>query len=171
MDSKNYLPPRGKVENKSFFSFDNDEEISEMVSGKLSQTVLIVEDDIPTNKLFQYYLSSGLRGKSEFEGEIIAVYDGKQAVEQCRIHAPELIFMDLNLPVKDGISAIEEIRSSGFTNPIIVITNFARVATETCYKVGADVVMSKPVSKRGFIRQFKKFYKGSEKSTELTGGH
>ncbi|MCH8011548.1 MAG: response regulator [Candidatus Marinimicrobia bacterium] len=113
--------------------------------------ILIVEDDIPTNRLFQFFL------KSNFDGEIISAHDGYEAVEKCIEHQPELIFMDINMPYKDGITAIQEIRTSGYTNPIVVISSYSDSTKKKCYDAGADAVITKPIAREDFLGLVKKF--------------
>jgi len=125
---------------------------------KSKPTILIAEDDVPTNRLFQIYL------KSEFKGKVVSAYNGDQAVEQCQVHEPELILMDVNMPYKDGITAIKEIRASGYENPIVVITAYPETKKE-CLKAGADILIPKPVGKAEFLKQLDKILKDTEKLT------
>ena len=127
--------------------------------GRDTDKIIIADDDIPTTKLFQFYLK-----KSGFKGEIVPAYNGIEAIEQCWSHHPELIFMDINMPFKDGITAIEEIRAGGFTNPIVVITAYPE-SEKRCFEAGANAVVSKPVSKEVFLNQVEKFFKTIEKVT------
>lgn len=113
--------------------------------------ILIAEDDIPTNRLFQFFL------KSNFDGEIISVYDGYEAVEKCIEQQPELIFMDIDMPYKDGITAIQEIRTNGFTNPIVVISSYSDSRKKKCYDAGANAVIIKPIGREDFLSLIKKF--------------
>ena len=131
-----------------------------MKSKKLNAKVLIADDDIPTTKLFRFYLKN-----SGFNCEVIPAHNGVEAIEQCWSHLPEIIFMDINMPYKDGITAIEEIRAGGFTNPIVVITAYPE-SEERCLKAGANAVVSKPVSRENFLKQFKKFCKNVKGKSE-----
>ena len=122
---------------------------------ELAATILIADDDIPTTKLFSLYLKN-----SGFSGEIIPAYNGIEAVEKCWLYYPELVFIDINMPFKDGISAIEELRAGGFTHAIVVITSYSEFEKQ-CLAAGADVVLSKPVSRDEFLKQVKKFLQRS----------
>ncbi|MGM0832380.1 chemotaxis-specific protein-glutamate methyltransferase CheB [Halomonas qinghailakensis] len=80
-------------------------------------------------------------GDIEIVGEAT---NGREAVELARRLAPQLITMDLNMPVMDGLSAIEEIMHTKGV-PILVVSD--RSDAETAYRaldVGALEVMQKP---------------------------
>ncbi|WP_394426969.1 chemotaxis-specific protein-glutamate methyltransferase CheB [Vreelandella stevensii] len=88
-----------------------------------------------------------LRDLLTCEGDIDIVGEasnGQQAVELAKRLAPQLITMDLNMPVMDGLSAIEEIMHTKGV-PILVISD--RADAQSAYKaleVGALEVMPKP---------------------------
>ena len=56
--------------------------------------------------------------------EILAVADGREALRCARLHRPDLILMDLDMPVMDGRAAIRHLRTDPrtFRIPIIVLT-------------------------------------------------
>jgi CheY-like chemotaxis protein len=69
-----------------------------------------------------------LRRRLEKAGyEIITAIDGKEAVHAARQHRPDLIIMDLDMPVMDGRAAIRAVRNDPrtFRTPIIVLTAHA----------------------------------------------
>jgi len=111
--------------------------------------ILVVDDDVAINQLFRYYL------KSEFKGEIIAAYNGADAVDKCLNHQPDLVFMDIMMPEKDGLTTIRELRASGFANPIIVITSFHEANENLCYTSGATEIMRKPVNRHQVLNQLR----------------
>ncbi len=119
--------------------------------------VLIVEDDKAVNKLFEFYL------RSEFNGTILSAYDGVSGVEKCLKYQPDVVFMDIKMPFKDGITAIQELRDAGFQNPIFVFTAYNDTLTERSLEAGANVVIPKPVWRDEFLKQFRRFYKVDEK--------
>lgn len=113
--------------------------------------ILIAEDDIPTNALFQAFLRSGFRGK------IISTYNGLEAVEKCLKYHPNLVFMDINMPVKDGITAIRDLRSQGFNNPIVVVSAYGDQERMKAYAVGANSVTTKPIDRVRFLGKIEEF--------------
>lgn len=55
---------------------------------------------------------------------VAAVRDGRSAIEQARAHHPDLVVMDVKMPVLDGISAAETIGSEGLA-PVVMLTAFS----------------------------------------------
>ena len=58
--------------------------------------------------------------------EPVLAEDGQEAIEMAKEHSPSLIFMDLSMPVMDGIEATEVLRScEGFADtPIVALTAY-----------------------------------------------
>ena len=102
----------------------------------MATTVLIVEDDRNIAELLQMYL--------EKEGYAVTIAnDGGQGLEKFRAIKPDLVLLDVMMPVMDGITAIARIRE--FSNvPIILLT--AKSETEDMVlglNVGADDYITK----------------------------
>lgn len=111
-----------------------------------NRSIMIVEDDNSVNMLYQYFL------QREYTGTIISASEGQNAIEQCEVHQPELIFMDINMPVRNGIDAIRELRKRGFSNPIVIITS-NNIHTENFQHLEVDAILQKPINKIDIIRQ------------------
>jgi CheY-like chemotaxis protein len=105
--------------------------------------VLIV-DDIPQNRLLLTEIVSDL-GHAYAEA-----CDGKEAIEYLKNHHCDLIFMDLNMPVLNGVEATKRIRSwkpYSWKNdiPIIAITAYnPQEFFKNYYDVGFNHLISKP---------------------------
>ena len=65
--------------------------------------ILLVEDE----KLLSGYIAKGLQNSGY---AVDAVYDGEEALYEYSINEYDLIVLDLNLPKKDGIEVLQEIR-------------------------------------------------------------
>ena len=101
--------------------------------------VLIAEDDHQLRELLELSLLDRYR--------LSLVEDGLQAVECVQREAPDLILMDIKMPKLDGWGAIQEIRSRGFTTPIIVMTGFSDCWNEmNAQRLGVKKYVSKPFS-------------------------
>lgn len=101
--------------------------------------VVMVDDSQLTRDVLRDILTHD--GDIEIVGEAT---NGQEAVDMARRLAPQLITMDLNMPVMDGLSAIEEIMHTKGV-PILVISD--RSDAETAYRaleVGALEVLPKP---------------------------
>jgi two-component system, cell cycle response regulator DivK len=105
------------------------------------QTILLVEDNEPSR--------DALRRRLERRGFRVGVaVDGREAVANARAQLPDLILMDLGLPIIDGWEATRQIKLDAVTRhiPIIVLSAHAMVADrEQSLAAGADDFDSKPV--------------------------
>jgi CheY-like chemotaxis protein len=77
--------------------------------------VLYVDDSEETLEVIQIILA-----KSGYQ--ILTASSGKQAVEVCSKEQPDLVLMDINMPDLDGFASIQLLRSSGYNNPVIMLT-------------------------------------------------
>ncbi len=77
---------------------------------------------------------------------VVRAFDGGQAVEMAHSEKPDLILMDMSLPVKNGETAIAEIKASETTRhiPIIALTAHA-MSSDTQKAMKADDVETKPI--------------------------
>jgi two-component system, cell cycle response regulator DivK len=103
--------------------------------------LLLVED----NEESREGLSRHLRRKGY--GVLIAV-DGRQGVEAARADAPDLILMDMSLPVLDGWAATRELKADPRTRgiPVIALTAHAMAGDrERALEAGCDEYDTKPV--------------------------
>ena len=106
------------------------------------KTILIVEDEV-TNYLF---IKEVLKNDAF---QLIHVENGKEAVDTIKANDKiDLILMDLNMPVMNGIEATKEIRTFNTNVPIIALTANAMVGDrEKVLSAGCNDYLSKPVSK------------------------
>jgi signal transduction histidine kinase/ActR/RegA family two-component response regulator len=107
-------------------------------------TILVVED----NRINQTVLSHQLRNL----GYAVEVAEnGAEAVEKVKTSRYDLIFMDVQMPVMDGLQATQEIRSLGEnlgSTPIVAVTaNAFQSEREKCFAFGMDGYLTKPVDK------------------------
>jgi response regulator NasT len=77
--------------------------------------------------------------------------DGQQAVEQARELRPDLVILDIQMPVLDGLSAAEQIAGARIA-PVIVLTAFSqRELVERARDAGAMAYLVKPFSKNDLV--------------------
>ena len=107
----------------------------------MAKTVLVVEDDRNISQLLQLYL--------EKQGyTVAAAYDGGEAVKQFDAVKPDLVLLDLMLPVMDGWGVCRAIRQRGKT-PIIMLTAKGEVDDRVHgLEQGADDYITKPFEMR-----------------------
>jgi two-component system, cell cycle response regulator DivK len=109
--------------------------------------VLVVDDHDDNRELFATVLrDAGF--------VVITARDGAEGVELAARERPNIVLMDLAMPVMDGFDAIERLRSEdhGRGMLIIVASAFAdRASRQRAAKVGADAFLAKPCSPRDLI--------------------
>ena len=74
--------------------------------------------------------------------------DGQQALEHARANPLDLILMDLEMPVMDGLESIRAIRALGSARPLRIVGLSAHAddsVRERCIAAGADAYLVKPV--------------------------
>src|SRR6185295_1217767 len=80
--------------------------------------------------------------------EVIVAVDGKQGVEMAKSEQPDIILMDLSLPVLDGWEATRSIKANESTRsiPVIALTSHAMAGDRSkALEAGCDEYDTKPV--------------------------
>ncbi|MGM0508095.1 MAG: response regulator [Fusobacteriota bacterium] len=130
-----------KVLNKSKDKFEEKEKPHVNTNKNSEKTILIVEDDeVNRNTLINMLDSIG-------DYNIRVAIDGSEAVKSYKKYSPDIIFMDLQLPKKDGLTAYKEIReiSNDKDFKVIALTAYARDEDrQKCLDAGMDKFVSKP---------------------------
>ena len=106
--------------------------------------MLVVDDDAKTVAAISLYLE-----RAGFE--TIAAYDGRRALEAARLEAPDLVVLDLMLPLVDGREVCRRLRAESAV-PIVMLT--ARATEEDVLAgldLGADDYVAKPFSPRELV--------------------
>jgi DNA-binding response OmpR family regulator len=105
-----------------------------------SPQILIVEDDVP--------LADFLRRQLEAEHyKVSLAHDGKLAIENLSSSNYDLVILDLNLPVIDGVTVLKQLRPSKPNLPVLVLTARSRVEDRVeSLDTGADDCLMKPFS-------------------------
>ncbi len=103
--------------------------------------ILLVED----NEMNRDMLSRRLKRKGY---DLVIAVDGGQGVEMARSEKPDLILMDMSLPVKDGWTATRELKADEATKniPVIALTAHAMSGDrEQALEAGCDDYDTKPI--------------------------
>ena len=103
----------------------------------MARNILVVEDDRNISDLIRMYM--------EKEGfEVRSAYDGGKAIEEFEKQAPDLVLLDIMLPVMDGWAVCRKIRETSKV-PIIMLTAKGEVNDRiTGLEMGADDYIVKP---------------------------
>ncbi len=111
-------------------------------------TILFAEDD----ENVQLLISRKLR--SNFN--VISSPDGAQALEIIRSRSIDLLIADIEMPVMDGFTLLQNIRKLGFQFPVIILTaNQSFDAKRTGFSKGTDDFLTKPVDPEELVWRIK----------------
>ncbi|HEW98247.1 MAG TPA: response regulator [Beggiatoa sp.] len=115
-----------------------DENVSTATEAKAK--ILIVDDNADIRNLMEIYLEDG--GYAA-----ITAGDGAEAIILALQTEPDLVLMDMQMPVTSGYEAVQQLRSDNFTKPIIALSA-STLAQDKSYalEVGCDHYLVKPVS-------------------------
>ena len=107
----------------------------------MAKVILIVDDEPKNLKLFGDLLQ-------KFGYTTIEATDGKQGVELAQASKPDLILMDIQMPVMDGLEATRILKAGATTRniPIIALTSYAMAGDkERMLGAGCDWYLTKPI--------------------------
>ena len=125
---------------------------------RLTKTVLIVEDNELNMKLFHDLL--------EAHGyHTVGTRNGGEAMTLARIHHPDLILMDIQLPEVSGLEVTKWIKSDPALRhiPVIAVTAFAMKGDEERIRQGGcEAYLSKPISVAKFMETIRRFLNSAD---------
>ncbi|MEK7774210.1 MAG: response regulator [Deltaproteobacteria bacterium] len=104
--------------------------------------ILIIDDSPIARKILRKCLPEG------HDFELFEACNGQEGLEKFKELSPDVTFLDLTMPVMDGVTALEEIRK--FNENAVVIVNTADIQIKSINKVldrGALMVLRKPPTK------------------------
>ena len=121
----------------------------------MARNILVVEDDRNISELIRMYL--------EKEGfEVRLAYDGGKAVEEFEREQPDMVLLDIMLPVLDGWQVCQRIRQRAKT-PIIMLTAKSDVTDRiTGLEMGADDYLVKPFEMKELMARINAVLRRSE---------
>src|SRR6516225_8935574 len=128
--------------------------------------ILIIEDERP--------LTEPLTCNLEREGfEVFVAHDGQDGLRQAQLKLPDLIVLDLMLPLKPGLEVCRELRMGPRTRdiPIIMVTAKAEESDQLVgFATGADDYVTKPYSMKVLIQRIKKELRRAQLQEEAPAG-
>ncbi len=119
--------------------------------------ILVVEDSTDIQILLRRIL--------EGAGAVVALADnGEEGMKVVFETSYDVVLMDVQMPVKDGCQAVEEMRALGYQGVVIALTaNAMKEEQDRCLKAGYNAHLSKPIRRQDLIRNIVKI---SEKILE-----
>jgi two-component system, cell cycle response regulator DivK len=146
-----------KIQNSLGFSLFNPKSKIEnpkcQGEGRAMRKTILVVDDTEWNRDLVVQLL-------EDDYTVLQAVDGEEAVRKTQEDKPDLILMDLGMPVMDGWEATRKIKANDALKhiPIIAVTSHAMVGDEIeARKAGCDDYLPKPIDENELLNKIKKF--------------
>ncbi|MGT2801191.1 DNA-binding response regulator, OmpR family, contains REC and winged-helix (wHTH) domain [Streptococcus henryi] len=111
--------------------------------------VLIAEDEVQMNRVLTTALTH--------EGyEVDSVFDGQAAIDLAEENAYDVMVLDIMMPIKSGLEAVQEIRQTGNQTHIIMLTAMAEIDDRVNgLDSGADDYLTKPFSLKELLARLR----------------
>jgi len=119
----------------------------------MRKRILVIEDQEDNRQILRDLLTSA-------DFEVIEAADGEAGLAAAAAHRPDLILMDIQLPLMDGYEATRRIKANPALRaiPIIVITSYALSGDdEKARAAGCDAYFSKPFSPRQLLAKVREY--------------
>jgi two-component system, cell cycle response regulator DivK len=119
----------------------------------MNKRILVVEDQDDNRRIMRDLLTSA-------GFDLIEATNGEEGVQLAEKERPDLILMDIQMPVLDGYAATRRIKAvAGLQDiPIIVVTSYALSGDdEKAREAGADGYVAKPFSPRQLLTKIREF--------------
>ncbi|WP_439881389.1 response regulator transcription factor [Pontibacter sp. MBLB2868] len=127
-----------------------------------SYKVLVVDDDQDIVELLQYNLTK--------EGYDVSVADnGKKAIEVAQAVKPDVILMDVMMPILDGIAACRQLREMSefkHTHIIFLTARSEEFSEVAAFEAGADDFITKPIKPRALLSRLAAFARRESQQEE-----
>jgi CheY-like chemotaxis protein len=109
--------------------------------------VLVVDDHPVNRRVIRLFLAP-------FECELFEAENGKEALDALEAEPVDIVLMDVNMPVMDGLEATRRLRADPrFAQlPVIALTaDVMSAQIKTCLAAGADAHVAKPIDLRNLL--------------------
>jgi len=126
------------------------------------QTILIIEDERSIQEALTYSLQ-----KEGFD--VISATDGQEGLNRAQVSLPDLIILDLMLPVMEGLQVCRQLRGNSKTQDIRILMLTARgeeVDEIVGFNMGADDYVTKPFKTKALIHRIKALLRRSQATTD-----
>lgn len=116
---------------------------------------ILIVDDSPTSRLMHRYM---ITSKTDYE--VVCATDGMQALDLAKSAGPDLILMDVMMPVVDGLEVCRRLRKDNKTESLPVILLTFKTGEESAAigrDSGANEYLTKPVDEAVLLRTLKRY--------------
>lgn len=119
----------------------------------MKKTILLIEDNAQNSYLTTFLLES--KGFA-----VVTACDGATGIELAKQTVPDLILLDIQLPMMDGYAVASALRNLDAMRhvPIIAVTSYAMVGDrEKCLAAGCNGYIEKPINPETFVDEVSTF--------------
>ena len=127
----------------------------------MAKRILVVEDEEDILRLVTFRLR-------KLGYEILTATDGQKALALIREERPDLILLDLRLPIIDGYEICKRVKADEELKhiPVILLTAAAVMIDEKAKEAGADDYIIKPFDSQDLVRKMQKYTTQGSKNNE-----
>lgn len=116
--------------------------------GLSNKMIFLIVDD---SKISRKWLIEMIPKKIAESAEIIEGENGEEAIKLFQEHQPDIVFLDITMPVLDGFAALQHIRTLNPEALVVMISADRQKSTkEKVLALGASAIISKPVDEEEF---------------------
>ncbi len=116
--------------------------------GSKKAKVLVVDDDDVLLEIYQVFLR---------DFQVYIAKNGEEAVRAFKFFKPDVVLMDISMPIMDGVEATKEILKADPGAVVIGVTAFASQRGDELLKAGAKEILGKPFNRRTLIEMINKY--------------
>lgn len=114
--------------------------------------VLIADDDFGSRQLLGRLLNQFTRA------QVCEARNGREAVEQFRLWSPDISFLDIDMPERDGLDVLAEIRSTGAPAFVVMVSALGSLAkVQQALELGVKGFIVKPYSARRVVDTLRRY--------------
>jgi len=117
--------------------------------------ILVVEDDEVLIEIYQVFLK---------DFQLLIAKNGEEAVRMFKFFKPDIVLMDISMPLMDGVEATREIMKINPSAIVIGVTAFSSQRGEELLRAGAKEIIRKPFNRKVLLEVIKKYADGLRKS-------
>jgi DNA-binding NtrC family response regulator len=100
-------------------------------------TIMVVDDEVDFNYMMSYWLKA--KGYN-----VISKSNGVEALEVIKKNPPDMVFLDIAMPLMDGLDTLKKMREINKDLPVIMITAFGtQERMDACQKLGVSGFFAK----------------------------
>src|ERR1700712_2689969 len=138
-------------------NFSRESQVARLKIHRMTQHVLLVDDDPVVRDLVREYLQGhGLA--------VSVMHDGTGLKRRLDAERPSIVVLDVMMPGQDGISALRELRASGDDIPVIFLTARSDVIDRVIgLELGADDYLAKPFDPRELLARIRALLRRQDK--------